>query len=70
MKLNFKIISLLVAGFLLISIALTTASFWLLKRNQNDNIQLFKQEFLDLSLAFRGSSNQNIWDMKNNILLY
>ena len=31
---------------------------------------MFDNELKDLSLAFRGSSNQNIWDMKNNILLY
>lgn len=30
---------------------------------------MFDNELKDLSLAFRGSSNQNIWDMKNNVLL-
>lgn len=62
MKLNFKIISLLVAGFLLISIALTTASFWLLKRNQNDNIQLFKQEFLELGREYFSENSDQIFN--------
>jgi methyl-accepting chemotaxis protein len=48
MKLSFKISILLIIGFFVVSISLATSSILALKESQNQNVQLFKEEFLAL----------------------
>lgn len=68
MKLNVKIISLLVIGFIMVSIGLTTSSIILLRKNQTENIQLFKEEFLELGQeSFTDSSNLFFYSLENKI---
>jgi HAMP domain-containing protein len=58
MKLDTKILSLVVVGFVVVSVVLAAYSITGLKRNQTENIQLFKEEFLELGRElFNDSSN-------------
>jgi PAS domain S-box-containing protein len=58
MKINAKLIGLIVISFLVISIASSYLSISTLKQNQTENIRLFKTEFLELvGELFENSSN-------------
>jgi signal transduction histidine kinase len=52
MNINKKIISFLIFSFLLVSVIFTFNSISTLKKNQEDNLVLFKKEFLELGREF------------------
>jgi methyl-accepting chemotaxis protein len=57
-KINTKIIGILIISFLVISVLFSFASINTLKRSQTENIRLFKAEFLELAgELFENSSN-------------
>ncbi len=62
MKINTKIISLLVVGFCVVSTFLTVFSVVSLQRSQHENIQLFKEEFLELGRESFGNSSSLFYD--------
>jgi len=58
MQISTKISSLLVVGFFVVSALLTVLSVVSLQQSQQDNIQLFKEEFLELAReSFENSSS-------------
>jgi methyl-accepting chemotaxis protein len=68
MKLNVKIISLVVVGFFVVSAYLTVSSVLELQKNQTENIQLFKEEFLELGReSFDNNSTLFFDDLDNQI---
>ncbi len=68
MKLNFKIIILLLISFLCISVFLSVISILLLRNNQQQNITLFKEEFIELSReSFVSNSNLFYYNLDNQL---
>ena len=62
MKINTKIITLLVIGFCVVSTFLTVFSVVSLQRSQQENIQLFKEEFLELGRESFVNSSSLFYD--------